>query len=92
MGLRYTLFLGPPISIVYMVPNGPGKMGDYFPVREKSENFAKTGKVREFYPKYWENREILTLENGNKYWKSQRNLAVRKVKTMEIGCHTFKKI
>ena len=29
----------------------PGKMGEHFPVSEKSGNFAKTGKVREFYPK-----------------------------------------
>ena len=27
----------------------PGKMGRHFPVREKSGNFVKTGKVREFY-------------------------------------------
>ena len=31
----------------------PGKMGKHFPVREKSENFVKTRKVREFYSKYW---------------------------------------
>ena len=41
-----------------MVPTGtgnqgkPGKMGRHFPVREKSGNFVKTGKVREFCPKY----------------------------------------
>ena len=40
-----------------MVPNGtgnqrkPGKMGRHFPVGEKSWNFVKTGKVRE----YWKN-------------------------------------
>ena len=28
----------------------PGKMGDHFPVKEKSGNFVQTGKVREFYP------------------------------------------
>ena len=44
--------------------------------------------MREFYPKYW---VFLTLENGNKYWKSQGNLAVRKVKTMEIEYHTLNK-
>ena len=44
-----------------MVPTGtgnqgkPGKMGRHFPVREKSGNFIKTGKVREFYLKYWKN-------------------------------------
>ena len=38
---------------VYMVLTGtgnqgkPGKMGRHFPVREKSGNFVKTGKVRE---------------------------------------------
>ena len=67
------------------------KIGDHFPVREKSGNFDQTGKVREFYPKYWKNEEILTLENGNEYWRSQGNFVVRKVKTMEIGCHTFNK-
>ena len=45
----------------------PGKMSEHFPVREKSGNFAKTGKVREFYLKYWENLK--------KYWKSQGNLS-----------------
>ena len=36
-----------------MVPTGignqgkPGKMGRHFPIREKSGNFVKTGKVRE---------------------------------------------
>ena len=44
-----------------MVPTGtgnqgkPGKMGRHFPVREKSGKFVKTGKVRQFYSKYWEN-------------------------------------
>ena len=37
----------------------PGKMGKLFPVREKSGNFEQTGKVREFYPKYWKSEEIL---------------------------------
>ena len=31
----------------------PGKMGKYFPVREKSGNFEQTGKVRENHTKYW---------------------------------------
>ena len=44
-----------------MVPTGtgnqgkPGKMGRHFPVRERSGNFVKTGKVREFYSNYWKN-------------------------------------
>ena len=63
------------MSLLYhysMVPIGtgnqgkPGKMGRHFPVREKSGNFVKTGKVREFYSKYWENWEKL-------YWKIEKN-------------------
>ena len=44
-----------------MVPTGtgkPGKMGKHFPVREKSGNYVKTGKVREFYSKYWKNQKM----------------------------------
>ena len=44
----------------------PGKMGRHFPVREKSGNFVKTGKVREFYSKYWKNWKKL-------YWKIEKN-------------------
>ena len=57
-----------------MVPTGtgnqgkPGKMGRHFPVREKSGNFVKTGKVREFYSKFWKNWKKL-------HWKSQGNLS-----------------
>ena len=39
-----------------MVPTGtrkPGKLGDHFSIGQKSENFDLTGKVREFYTKYW---------------------------------------
>ena len=39
-----------------MVPTStrkPGKMGVHFLVREKPRNFEHTGKVWEFYPKYW---------------------------------------
>ena len=38
-----------------MVPTGTGKTEEHFAFREKSGNFAKTGKSGEFYPKYWEN-------------------------------------
>ena len=34
-----------------------GKTGEHFPVREKSAKFAKTGKVSEFYPKYWKHQK-----------------------------------
>ena len=60
-----------------MVPTGtekqgkPGKMGRHFPVREKSGNFVKSGKVREFCSKYWKNQKKL-------YWKIEKN--TRKVK------------
>ena len=47
-----------------MIPTAnPGNMGEYFPVREKSGNFAKTGKGREFYPKYWKNQKKIIPEN-----------------------------
>ena len=38
----------------------PGKTGEHFAVREKSRNFAKTGKVREFDQKYWKIRKNCT--------------------------------
>ena len=65
-----------------MVPTGtgnqgkPGKMGRYFPVKEKSGNFVKTGKVGEFYLKYWGNREKFYWKiekNFKKYWKTVKN-------------------
>ena len=74
---------------MYMVPTRTGKMGQHFPVREKSGNFAKTGKVREFYPKYWKNQKKL-------YWKVEKD--TRKVgeicqpvivKTLQISYHTL---
>ena len=37
----------------------PGKMRNLFPVGKKSVNFELTGKVREFYPKYWQSEDIL---------------------------------
>ena len=80
-----------------MVPTGtgnqgkPGKMGRHFPVREKSGNFVKTGKVREFYSKYWKNWE-------KSCWKIEKNTEgkVREiwrlviVKTLQIWYHTLK--
>ena len=33
------------------------KTGEHFPVRQKLGNFAETGKVREFYPKYWKDQK-----------------------------------
>ena len=36
----------------------PGKLGRYFPLREKSGNFGHTGKVRKNHTKYWETQGI----------------------------------
>ena len=42
-------------------------MGQHFSVREKSGNFVKTGKVREFYPKHWESMENDEINKLQKY-------------------------
>ena len=39
--------------------HGLEKNGKTFSSREKSENFEPTGKVEEFYPKYWKSEVIL---------------------------------
>ena len=52
-----------------MVPTWTGKTEKWETIFQ-SGKFDQIGKVREFYPKYWENEEILTLEKWNKYWKS----------------------
>ena len=58
--------------VLFMVPTGtgnqgkPGKIGRHFPVREKSGNFVKTGKVREnqgILLKILEKLEKIILEN-----------------------------
>ena len=74
-----------------MVPTGTGKMGRHFPVMEKSGNFVKTGKVREFYSEYWRNQKKL-------YWKTERNAwKVREIyqpviiKALQIWYHTLNK-
>ena len=67
----------------------PGKMGRHFPIREKSGNFTKTRKVREFYLKYWKNQEKLDWKFEKKYWKSPANLLAVIVKTMQIRYHTL---
>ena len=57
----------------------------------RSGNFVKTGKVREFYSKYWKNQKKL-------YWKIEKNTGkVREicqpviVKTLQIWYHTLNK-
>ena len=44
-----------------MVPTGAGKREGIF----QSGNFAKIGQVREFYSKYWKNREFNQQSWGN---------------------------
>ena len=49
------------LQLVYRVPTRtgkPGKIGRYFPVREKSGNFEQTGKVGENHTKYWKTQGI----------------------------------
>ena len=68
-----------------MVPTGtgnqgkPGKMGRHFPVRE----FVKTGKVREFYSKYWK-----IEKNTGKVREICQPVIV---KTLQIWYHTLNK-
>ena len=50
-----------------MVPTGNPENEKTFPAREKSGKFEKTGKVREFHPKYWENEGILP-QKIRKFW------------------------
>ena len=55
----------------YMVPTwteNPGKIGNHFPVREFEQTaqarelyYQNTGKVRDFYPKYWTSEGILAF-------------------------------
>ena len=80
-----------------MVPTGtgnqgkPGKMGRHFPVREKSGNFAKTGKVQRILLKKLGKSEKL-------YWRIEKNTGkVREicqpviVKTLQIWYQTLNK-
>ena len=72
----------------------PGKMERHFPVREKSGNFVKTGKVREFYSKYLKNQK------KKLHWKIEKKKNTGKVreicqpvivKTLQIWYHNKKK-
>ena len=72
-----------------MVPTGTGNqgkpknMGRHFPVREKSGNFVKTGKVGEFYSKYWK-----IEKNTGKVREICQPVIV---KTLQIWYHTLNK-
>ena len=80
-----------------MVPTGtgnqgkPGKMGRHFPVREKSWNFVKTGKVREFYSKYWKNQKKLYWKIEKKTGKVREICKPEIVKTLQIWYQTLNK-
>ena len=80
-----------------MVPTGtgnqgkPGKLGRHFPVREKSGNFVKTGKVREFYSKYWKNQKKLTGKLKKNTGKVREISQPVIVKTLQIWYHTLNK-
>ena len=64
------------LKILVMVPTvtrktgKPGKMGDHFPVREKSGNFANMTP----YLKY--KRALKKYRKTEKYWKSRGNFSV----------------
>ena len=50
------------VNLKAMVPTEtgkPGKTARHFSVREKSGNVCKTGKVREFYSKYWKIENLI---------------------------------
>ena len=81
------------VSELHMVPTEtgkqgkPGKMGRHFPVKEKSGNYVKTGKVKEFYSKNWKIRKKL-------FWKIEKILEICQqviVKTLQIRYHTLNK-
>ena len=72
-------------------PTGkPGKIGEHFPVREKSRNFAKMGKVREFDQKYWKNQKKIILEFFLNTGKVREICQLAIVETLQIWDHTFK--
>ena len=72
-------------------PGKPGKMGEHFPVREKSGNFAETGKVREFHPKYWKIKKIILEIEKKNTGKVRKICQPVMVKTLQICHHTFNK-
>ena len=69
------------------------KWGNIFQSEKKSGNFAKTGKVREFYPKYWEKSEknYTGKLKTKKYWKVREICQTGIVKTLQMWYHTLNK-
>ena len=51
---------------------GSGPIFGHFPIKKRSGNFEHTGKVLEFYIKYWKIQEIL----GNLYFFCDLNLTI----------------
>ena len=53
----------PCIFVLFMVPTSTWKLGkwEYIFQPGKSRNFEHTGKVREYYPKYWKREGILPI-------------------------------
>ena len=80
-----------------MVPTGtgnqgkPGKMGRNFPVREKSGNFVKTGKVRNFTQNTGKKSEKIKLEIEKNTGKVREICQPVIVKTLQIWYHTLNK-
>ena len=67
----------------------PGKMGEHFPVREKSGDFAKTANVREFYPKYWKIRKKLYCKFDKNTGKVGEICQPVIVEILQIWYHTL---
>ena len=68
----------------------PGKIGEHFPVGGKLGNFAKTRKVREFYPKYWESPKKMYWKIEKKYTGKVKEICQALiVKTLQIWYHTL---
>ena len=64
--------------VIHMVPTRTGKTGNLEKWERifQSGNFIKTGKVREFYPKYWKNQKKIILErSGNLSGSNSENPA-----------------
>ena len=63
----------------------PEKMGDHFPVGERSGSLVRLEKSGNFTQKHLKNQEILTLENGKNTGKVQEIWQSERVGTMN-GC------
>ena len=67
----------------------PEKIWRGFSNEEKSENFAKTGKVRELYPKYWEIRKKYTGKLKKNTGKVREICQPVTLRTLQIWYHTL---